>query len=683
MSYSYLQMTRKLFSKRHLASIYLIIGILVMGFNQARAQYDIDQFFFRGQHSLVEGKYAEAIDNFNILVRLNDKLYEAYFFRGIAKYNLGDFAGAQIDFDKTIEINPIYTPAYHYRAITLSRIGKYDLALKDLAEAVDLRPSYTGLYFSRGVTYFLSQQFEKAIEDFNRFIQKEPSEPDAYLNRGASYLYVGDTLRAISDYNKAITLNKFEPEGYIRRARVFQMIKEEQKAIEDLNTAIGLDPDNTFAYFNRALMRFDLNDINGSLSDLNKVLEKEPGNALTLYNRALIRTQIGDYNNALDDYDRVLNINPENVLAYFNRASVFLELGRYREAMDDYSQAINLYPDFAKAYMNRSYVKNQLGQFNSAKADYEIAQKKIAEYKAASADSTAYAAFADTTKRYNRLLDFDAEFAKRDFNDELLQYRDVDIRLKPLYRFVASSEGDGQVLALQRKYSDKTMERFIESIPIDVELISGASSFKGGDNRRVIETLNSELERNLSSDSTGVIHFAKAILESDNKQFNIALDCYGKSIQAAPNQVFYYINRGAIQSEMIDFISSIENNVQVLTLDNAGTTKARVQEQSTRNYDYTAAIHDMKKAAALYPEFPYTYYNLGNLYCQSNDLPEAIRQYEKALSIYPHLPEAYYNKGLVLIYLKDKEKGCIDLSKAGELGVEDAYSVIKKYCTDK
>ena len=36
----------------------------------------------------------------------------------------------------------------------------------------------------------------------------------------------------------------------------------------------------------------------------------------------------------------------------------------------------------------------------------------------------------------------------------------------------------------------------------------------------------------------------------------------------------------------------------------------------------------------------------------------------------------------MLIYLKDKEKGCIDLSRAGELGVDDSYSVISKYCTE-
>ena len=77
----------------------LFLIILFMNFGVLQAQWDLNQFFYRGRHSLVEGRYAEAIDNFNVLVRLNDKLYEAYFFRGIAKYNLGDFLGAQIDFD--------------------------------------------------------------------------------------------------------------------------------------------------------------------------------------------------------------------------------------------------------------------------------------------------------------------------------------------------------------------------------------------------------------------------------------------------------------------------------------------------------------------------------------------------------------------------------------------------------
>ena len=79
-------------------------------------------------------------------------------------------------------------------------------------------------------------------------------------------------------------------------------------------------------------------------------------------------------------------------------------------------------------------------------------------------------------------------------------------------------------------------------------------------------------------------------------------------------------------------------------------------------------------------DIPYIYFNLGNLLCLSSSFVEAIDNYSKAISLYPYMGDASFNRGLVLIYLKDKEKGCIDLSHAGELGVADAYGVIKKYC---
>ena len=145
---------------------------------------------------------------------------------------------------------------------------------------------------------------------------------------------------------------------------------------------------------------------------------------------------------------------------------------------------------------------------------------------------------------------------------------------------------------------------------------------------------------------------------------------------------FYLMNRGVLRAEMIEFISSIENNVQVLSMDDSGNTRARVKDQVHRQYDYSDAIHDMKDAAADVPDIPYIYYNLGNLYCLSAEHIASLENYTKAIELYPYMGDAYFNRGLVLIYLKDKEKGCIDLSRAGELGVADAYSVIKKYCED-
>jgi tetratricopeptide (TPR) repeat protein len=103
----------------------------------------------------------------------------------------------------------------------------------------------------------------------------------------------------------------------------------------------------------------------------------------------------------------------------------------------------------------------------------------------------------------------------------------------------------------------------------------------------------------------------------------------------------------------------------------------------SRTYDYSEAIDDMLAADKLLPGIPYVYFNLGNLYCLSSKFVESVDSYTKAISVFPYMGDAYYNRGLVLIYLKDKEKGCIDLSRAGELGVADAYSVISKYCEEE
>ena len=660
--------------------IYLTVSLIFLlfaGKPSAFAQYDKDVFMYRGRVALADGKYAQAIENFNILARLDTLDYENYFFRGIAKYNLGDFRGAKKDFNTAVRINPVFTSGYHYRGITESRTGNYDEALKDINKALELRPGFSGLYFSRGVTYFLSQRFDKAVKDFDRYIRKEPKDPSAYLNRGASYLFLGDTLKAMTDYNKAIRLDRFDAEGYVRRGRLYAAQKDMDKAIADMDKALQIDSTNTFAYFNRAIMYYEKQDYRDALADLDRVLKDEPGNALTLYNRGLIYAQLGDYDSALGDLDRVLNINPDNVLAHFNRASVLIELGLYKAAVEDYDKAIELYPDFAKAYMNRSYVKNLLGLKKESKEDYNTAQRKVAEYRAKNV--TDEMSLADTTKKYSSLLAFDADFAKKDFNDEMLQHRDVDIKLRPLYRFVPVDNSDGRNYTVSHIWENPLLQKFEGSLPVEVDL--------------GVPDDASKADFDAAWSSSGLSYarreFLHAMEDSQSRQYNSASLHYDNAVGAeTPTgleqlyKAYYYLNRGVLKADMIEFISSIESNVQSLSMDDSGATRARVKDQVSRSYDYSEAIADLQKAASIVGDMPYVLYDLGNLYCLSSDFVKAIENYTKALAAFPYLGDAYFNRGLVQIYLKDKEKGCIDLSRAGELGVADAYSVIKKFCEE-
>ena len=537
--------------------------------------------------------------------------------------------------------------------------------MKDLERAIELRPGSAGLYFTRGVTYFLSQQFEPAVKDFDKYIRQEPKDPSAYLNRGASYLFLGDTLKAMTDYDKAIKIDRFEPEGYIRRGRLLAERGDYDAAIKDMDKAIELDSTNTLAYFNRAILHSEQSHLNEAMADLNTVLRHEPGNALTLY------------------MDRVININPKNVLAYFNRAGFFLEMGRWDDALADYNKAIELYPDFAKAYMNRAYAELQLGMNRASREDYQTGRRKVAEYRAKNASGAAE--FADTTKKYSSLLALDAEFAKHDFDDEMLQHRDVDINLKPLYKFVLAADRDDTNYALERRYENPLMDRFYAGLPLPVTVTEDATKVPKPSQEVLDEVLYG------GKASGAAREFLLALAELDQKQYNAAQTHYDRAIEEEEGsdryeryyKAFYLMNRAVLRAEMIDFIASIESNVQTLTMDDKGNTRARVREQVTSHYDYSEALADMEQAAAIQPAMPYIQFNLGNLYCLSQQLVNAIDSYGKAIALYPYMGEAYFNRGLVLIYLKDKEKGCIDLSRAGELGIGDAYNVISRYCEEE
>ena len=97
----------------------------------------------------------------------------------------------------------------------------------------------------------------------------------------------------------------------------------------------------------------------------------------------------------------------------------------------------------------------------------------------------------------------------------------------------------------------------------------------------------------------------------------------------------------------------------------------------TNNYD--EAIADLDKTLRLFPNFAEAYYNRGTLLALSGKLPEAFEDFSRAIELNPLFAEAFYNRGMTQIYMKDTRKGCLDLSKAGELGITSAYEILKRY----
>ena len=659
----------------------IIVGILLLFTlalpREVSAQYNRNYIYWVGQQCMADNNYREAIEVLNVLLRHDTEDFDAYFLRGIAKYNMDDLVGADSDFTRAVELNPVFTGAYYYRAITRSRLGNYDDALGDFRQAIELRPDLPDPYYSRGVTRLLNQQFDKAIEDFNKYIRYEKRNVAAYINRGTSYLYLKDTLRALEDYNQAVRTNREDPEAYNRRGVLYMEQERYEEASNDFDMAIASDSSYVPGYFNRALVRSYMSRPALSLEDLDKVLELDTASTLGYFNRAIVRTEVGDYNRALEDFNTVAELAPENVLVYYNRAMIHARLGDIDAAIDDYSRAIELYPDFANAYLRRGYLRRMRHDVRGAESDERTAQRKIAEHSTRLKDPD-YSIYSDTTQRLDKLLSFESRLLERNFEriaSTSAQTGDDGLRLIPMFRFTLLDADSVVIDRRTTRYATERVKAFVEGFDNDRLRLDCRTTNLEPDTLLAIDRRLAERVRS-GEETQWHLLFERGISQSLIKQYTNAVATFSEAIHLNPTNPFLYLNRATTRAEMIDFISSIDNSYHSITLDS--DPAKRLNSNTSRTYSYDEAIEDINKALKLYPDFAEAYYNRANLMAISGKLPEAYEDYTKAIELEPSMGEAYYNRALVQIFMKDTRKGCLDLSKAGELGIESAYDILRQ-----
>lgn len=640
---------------------------------QAKAQYDKNYIYYMSQNSIVNKQYYEAISLLTILIDADSVSRDGYFLRAVAKYNLNDLIGAEQDFSSAIRINPVYVEAYQYRAITRSIMGNWDDAINDFKKALAIRPDYIGTYYSRGVTFLMCQQFDNAIADFNKFIQKNPKAMEAYLNRGSAYLMLKDTLRAFKDFDKAVEVKPRSSEALTRRGTILSIMNRTKESLEDFNKAIFYDKENKIAFFNRALLYARDHKPTKAIDDFSSVIALDSTNSLTYFNRAITKAQIGDFNSAMHDYDKVVELSPGNVLGYYNRAALAVRLGDMEKALNDYSSTIDLYPDFANAYLARASVRYQLGDMVGSKRDNDIAEAKINSYQSkykGAAGSEEFSIYADTSQNFNKILSFDSNFNA----DDKVKDKNVDIKLLSLYRLVKTKDiSDREKL---ENAKDKSVLAFITDSGINNLIISNENIDMTRD--EIIAEKNSRAVRGdgVNAPKIWKVVFEDAISSYSIKQYTSAISELTTAIENSPRNPFLYMNRSSIHCEMMEFVQSIGTSGQRFVIE---ADKSKELHTTQRVYDFNNALIDINYAISLNPNIAYFYYNRANIYVLSGDMPQAIADYTKAIEIEEKFPAAYYNRGLVQIYLKENKKGYLDLSRAGELGLKNAYEVIKKY----
>jgi tetratricopeptide (TPR) repeat protein len=617
-----------------------------------------------GRQDLKEGDFIKALADFNQAVYMQPTSYEAYFLRGISKYSLGDYVGAEYDFTMSIEFDPYYSESYHYRAIVRSQQYNFGGALEDFELAIERDKKNAYFLINRARTLLFLKEFQKAIDDCDKALELKFPDENLFIIRGLARKGLKEFEKALEDFNTAVDKNRFNPDGYLQRGGVRMDMEQPDSALADFNRAISLDSLDTQAYLNRALARIEVQDTLGAFKDLNKVLKMSPYNSFAYYNRAIIKIGTDDTEGAISDLDKVLALNPENIAVYLFRGQLKASLGNLKGALADYNKAIEVYPEFADAYYERSQVKKQLMDFKGAEADYKMAYG-INQFNFNN-DSLSL----EQTMYLKKLLAFSGEFYDKDVSDGKIQNQFVDIELKPVFNAVLFATD----LSGIKMYD--TYDKIGYSVPV-INLTEGEAKLSETKVENEIGLLDKKIA---GKPREAENYYQKGLLLAQTRDYRNAIYYFDEAIRLDPNLLMAWFCRANTRYKLSELINANNDMDYVFDASRDLTVSVRPIDSVSKAKAYNQIIRDYNKVISLDPDFYFVYFNKGYVRSLTGDYWGAINDFSKAIDLKDDFAEAYYNKGLLLLFMKLNSTGCSNLSRAGEMGIEEAYHVMKRYC---
>lgn len=192
----------------------------------------------------------------------------------------------------------------------------------------------------------------------------------------------------------------------------------------------------------------------------------------------------------------------------------------------------------------------------------------------------------------------------------------------------------------------------------------------------------------------GVLKFRVGQFEQAMQELELA-----KKDSTYKNYKFIFFYRAFCFAQQEDYIKAIQDLTRFLNMDK-GHTYSTAEAIYYRGYyktqlqDYRGAIKDFDAAVEMYlpsatgktpnpqhvQKLIEVYIVRGIAKSQLKKYDEAIADYNLVLKLNPQYATAYRLKALDEIKKGDIEQGCLDLSRAGELGSSEAYNDIKQFC---
>jgi tetratricopeptide (TPR) repeat protein len=210
------------------------------------APNEIQQLITAGQTAHEQGRFEEAIRNFNRVIALSTNqpgnAAIANLMIGNAYMAQGKFGNAEVAFQRAVTLNPTSAESYNNLGEALGELKQYPRALEAFNKAISLDQKLLKAKYNQAVSYDRMGNFRYSEFVFRNLIRSSPTYSLSYDGLAVTLSKAGRAKEALAFHEKAIALDPQEPSYYFNCAISYLMMGNTAKAMEQQEKLKALDP---------------------------------------------------------------------------------------------------------------------------------------------------------------------------------------------------------------------------------------------------------------------------------------------------------------------------------------------------------------------------------------------------------------------------------------------------------
>jgi tetratricopeptide (TPR) repeat protein len=280
------------------------------------------------------GRLWEAAQLYEVVLKANDRHYDAVYRLGLVRLQQGKFGDARQLFRRAVKIDKSAAEAHFHLGVALVGLTQFEDAVQRYRKALALKPRFAEAHNNLGHALQLLGRHQEAALSYEAALAIQPAYAEARNNLGNALQMLGRSEEALAQYEKALVARPNYAEAHNNLGNVLAKRNRHREAIAHYEAALAISPKYAEAHLSL-------------------------GNSLGM---------LGQYDRALGHYRTANALRPEYVEAHVALSNALGALGRPEEALAHCNEALALSPGHAAAVVARANVLVRMGQ-DSAAAD--------------------------------------------------------------------------------------------------------------------------------------------------------------------------------------------------------------------------------------------------------------------------------------------------------------------------